>query len=461
MNYQEALAYLDSFINFERTPPKKERQGPFDLSRVEELAERLGNPHRSFPVLHVAGTKGKGSTCAMADSILRADHLKVGLYTSPHLIDFRERIKVGGEMIPEARFSELLQQCQPALEIMRKAPEGIRKPTYFEVLTHLAFLYFQARNVDVAVVEVGLGGRLDATNICNPTVCAITNISMDHTAILGNSLDEIAREKAGILKTGVPAVVGPQPPEALKAIVDVATQKEVPLEVAGLDFEARMESVVGEPFKGSVPVRLSGRQPDIACHGHLGIRGGFQIDNWGVAVRMTQLFYKQAFQRTLPASVVDRGSRKVRWPGRMEEIPQALNRPRLVLDGAHNGASLQLVLDEVREWCPKAAPLVALFGCAEDKDLNAMLEVLAARVDGIVFTESQSVRACKVDVLREEWSRRSETKSHAMANPREGLEEAFGLAAAGKDHPAGLVLVAGSIYLVGWLKEDFLRLPPF
>lgn len=459
MNYKEALAYLDTFINYERTPPNIERKGSFDLSRVVELADRLDHPQRAYPVLHVAGTKGKGSTCSIADAILRAAGLKVGLYTSPHLIDLRERIKVGGEMIPEARFAEWMRHCRPALEIMRKASEGIRKPTYFEVLTHLAFLYFQACEVDVAVVEVGLGGRLDATNICNPAVCAITHISLDHTAILGDSLRAIAREKAGILKPGVPAVVGPQNSEALEAIVEVAGEVGAPLETAGRDFQAILDEG-REPIKGNVPVRLSGNQKEIHCRAQLGIQGRFQIDNWGVAVRMVQKFYRQEFERSISPTIVDSGSREVRWPGRMEEVPLAPGSPRLVLDGAHNGASLQVIVDELREWCPQGAPLVVLFGCAEDKDRGAMLDVLEKRADRVIFTQSQSVRACQAGKLKEEWERRSGRDALSIEDPRQGLEEALNLASPGRG-PTGLVLVTGSIYLVGWLKEDFLKAPLF
>ena len=264
MNYAESIAYLDSFVNLERGALTRAHRAVITLDRVRELAARLGNPQDRFPSLHVAGTKGKGSSCAFAASILRAAGFKTGLYTSPHLQDVRERITVGGALIPPDDFARILTAAQPALETMRLSSQGQRRPTYFEILTHLAFAWFAEQAVDVAVVEVGLGGRLDATNILLPHACAITSISRDHMAMLGDTLELIAIEKAGILKLGVPAISAPQHPEALAALEARAAVVGAPLEVIGrevfasADLPSSAENTSDEWLFPSAGLRLPG-----------------------------------------------------------------------------------------------------------------------------------------------------------------------------------------------------------
>lgn len=444
MNYAQALAYLDGFVNFERNVPTRATRAQITLERVRELAARLDNPQERFRSLHVAGTKGKGSTCAFAESILSAAGLKVGLYTSPHLQNVRERIRIGARMIPESDFARLLEGCVPALEQMRKPPKGERRPTYFEVLTHLAFAWFAEQKVDVAVVEVGLGGRLDATNILTPVACGITNISLDHQAILGDTLDLIAREKAGILKPRVPVVLGPQTSEALAALEEMAKSAGAPCELAGREWEfGRRLADDGRRrvFPGAYAILPGGARREA----DLGLRGAFQADNWAVAVRLADLFFISRGER-VPDAAVRTGSRHVVWPGRMEEAA-----PRVFLDGAHNDHSLKSVLDELRAQYGVAAPMTVLFACARDKDSQAMLKVLAeADIAHLVFTQSESSRARDPRELAAEW--KAATGRDAAVIP--ACSDAFAEARR-QAGPDGVVLVAGSLYLVGALKDTW------
>jgi len=441
MNYAQALAYLDGFVNFERNVPTRSTRTLITLDRVRELAARLGDPQNRFKTLHVAGTKGKGSTCAFAESILSAAGLKVGLYTSPHLQDVRERIRIGARMIPERDFARLLDAAMPALEQMRKPPKGERRPTYFEILTHLAFAWFAEENVDVAVVEVGLGGRLDATNIVAPLACGITNISFDHQAILGDTIDLIAREKAGIIKPKIPVVVGPQSREALVAIEEVAKSLGAPCELAGREWEfgrRLVENGSRRDFPGAYAI-LPG---NVRREAELALRGAYQVDNWALAVRLADLYFMSRGER-VPDSAVRAGSKNVSWPGRLEEIA-----PRVFLDGAHNDHSLNAVIGELRALFG-AAPLTVIFACAKDKNSQAMLKVLAeSDVAQVIFTQSESTRARDPNELAAEW--RAATSRNAVIIPACGpaLVEARRNAKA-----EGVVLATGSLYLVGAIKD--------
>ncbi|MFH0939248.1 MAG: folylpolyglutamate synthase/dihydrofolate synthase family protein [Planctomycetota bacterium] len=463
MTYTEALAYLNSFTNLERSLNRATRLA-ITLDRVRELASRLGHPERRFRSLHVAGTKGKGSTCAFAAAILTAAGLKVGRYTSPHLQSVRERICINGAQIPKKDFARLLAACSLVLEQMRHPPPGQRRPTYFEVLTHLAFTWFAEQRVDVAVIEVGLGGQLDATNIITPMACGVTNISFDHMAILGDTLSQIARDKAGIMKSGVPVVIAPQAPEVAAILEDCARVVGAPVEFVGR--EIKLESVpLGDylrrparsvkfrdedwPLPRAKVTLPDGAQFDAT----LGLRGLHQTQNWAVAVRLADLCYTQLQSKRLPVTAVRQGSRRIRWPGRLEEIasPQADESaaPRIFLDGAHNDFSLRTILNEVREHLPRRQPLVVLFACAKDKDSRAMLDVLRqVEVGAVVFTHSGNSRGKEPSKLAREWQMIDHCKAYIKPSCMDGFETAVRLAGAN-----GVVVVAGSLYLVGAIKD--------
>ncbi|HYF51447.1 MAG TPA: folylpolyglutamate synthase/dihydrofolate synthase family protein [Planctomycetota bacterium] len=444
MNYTQALEYLDTFVNIERSQQTRATRAVITLDRVREIARRLGNPERRFRSLHVAGTKGKGSTCAFLASILRAAGLKTGLYVSPHLQDLRERISIDGRQISPEDFARIMTQCSPVLEEMRVPPKGERRPTYFEVLTHLAFTWFAEQNVDAAVIEVGLGGRLDATNIITPEVCGISHISYDHTAILGETLDLIAREKAGIMKPGVPVVIAPQVQEAEDALRECARRMEAP--VTWVDSDLRLECISDGGVSSLPRARVSWTDCRV-CEATLGLRGSFQCQNWGLAVGMAEEFYRRVRGSALPLPAIVRGSREVSWPGRMEFI-EATAKPRVILDGAHNDHSVSTVLNEVLRDPGVRKPVVVLFACAKDKNSRAMLQVLSRADARVIFTTSGSTRSRDPQELAVEW--REVSKSDATCEM--DLAKAFALA----QHEAtesGTVLVIGSLYLVGAMKD--------
>ena len=439
MDYLEAKSYLDSFVNFEKTIPHAAQRKSMDLSRVHELSARLGDPHRNFPSIHVAGTKGKGSCCAFVASMLRVAGLKVGLYTSPHLLELRERIKVNGKEIPEHTFAQLLHKAQPHLEEMRVLPTGRRRPTYFEIFTHIAFDYFSAEKVDVAILEVGLGGRLDATNIVLPEVCGITNISYDHTAILGETLGEIAGEKAGIIKPGVPVVSAPQEPEAGLAIQKIAQKLSAPLEFVAVNR-------IGSGLEDS-DAELKAADGTVLARARLGLRGGFQKENWAVAVRLAQIFMQRSRGIALSESAIAKGSFEVQWPGRLEVMPHETGKPIRVLDGAHNTHSLLSVLSELRRLYPYPNPRTVLFACARDKDVRGMLDALKLAGVQVVFTTNGQARGCPPEELATRWIEKGGT-----CEAIDDIEAAWKRAeqSAGT---RGLVLATGSLYLVGALKN--------
>ena len=231
MTYKQATSYLESLIDYERTPAGAAAARVWNLDRMRHMLHAVGDPHLSLRCLHIAGTKGKGSTAAMAASILTAAGHRTGLYTSPHLVSFRERIRIDGKMISEADVLALVDEIRPIVEGMRESEIG--PPSFFEAYTLMGFLYFAQQHVDLAVLETGLGGRLDATNLSRPLACAITRIGRDHTQELGDSLADIAREKAGIIKPGVSIISAPQPPEALEVFQEVCLERRAQLIVVG------------------------------------------------------------------------------------------------------------------------------------------------------------------------------------------------------------------------------------
>ena len=387
---------------------------------MRRLCAALGDPQRRFSSIHVAGSKGKGSTCAFCEAILRAHGLRTGLYTSPHLVDFRERIRVGGEKIPPSSFAELVPDVKRAIESL---PDGANV-TFFELYTALAFLYFARCNVDLAVCEVGMGGRLDATNVLEPRVTVITPISEEHTRYLGATVEEIAREKAAIVKPSVPAVVNAR--RGTEVVLAQCARVGARAFLYEKDFSARREE------EGTVALRLGERE----FRGvKLGLRGWFQVENGACAAMAASL----ALGGKLEEPALSEGLARVRWPGRFQVVGQE---PAFVLDGAMNGESAQALRRALAEEFP-GRPLCFVYGASADKDVRATLRALLdERTAALVLTQAQNPRALPVDELRAQVEfagevRCAPTVAQALSLARELLPE------------GGVVCVTGSLYVVG------------
>ncbi len=421
MTYEEAIRYLDSFLNYEQITTYR-YPGDFSLDRMERFLHRLGNPHRRYPELHVAGTKGKGSTCAFAASILRASGLRVGLYTSPHLLSFRERFQINGHPIEEERLGRVVAEIEP---------KAARDLTYFEVTTGCAFLYFAEEGVDAAVVEVGMGGRLDATNLLTPEVTAITPISLDHVPRLGRTLREIAREKAGIIKPAVPLVLAPQEPEALSVFQQRAQELQVRLHPITSEVGAEILSVSSQ----GTWVRLSTPQGDYP-RVFVPLLGRHQIQNASMALRMAEIF--SAPRGGIRSGAVQEGIAQTHWPGRLQLV-NSFKVP-VLLDGAQNAASADALRRAAAELFP-GKRILLIFGASTEKDLGGMARILGPWVSKLLLTQAQVPRAESPERLAEAfqvWHSQPEI----VSTVQEALERALQEAA-----PEDLIVVAGSLFV--------------
>jgi dihydrofolate synthase/folylpolyglutamate synthase len=435
LTFAEALSYLDRFINYERQPGVSYAREDFDLPGFERFLGRLDDPHRRIKTVVVAGTKGKGSTAAMIASIVQAGGLKAGLYTSPHLCSVRERIRVDGEIISEETFAALVGELMPHIEATGMA--GVRRyRTFFEILTAMALVHFQRIKVDLAVLEVGLGGRVDATNVATPLVSVITSISFDHTEVLGDTIPKIAREKAGIIKPYGIAVVAPQGPEALTVIREVCEAQN-----------ARLHDVAAE-WRWQ-PLSYGWERSVFDLHGvarsypalEIPLAGPHQILNAATAIATAEQLQMQG----LPISVdgIRQGVKQVQWEGRLETVSR---QPWVVLDGAHNRDSARC-LREALMTCFQYRRLILVLGISANKNLEGIIEELAPLATTTVATRAMVPRAAppqRVATLAAKWS------DHIIAE--EDTQKALAQAIA-ETRPDDLLLVTGSLYLVGDAKR--------
>ena len=437
MDYVEAIAYLHSLTDYETKRVRRYTPEAFNLARIQRLLEAVGNPHQSFRSVHIAGTKGKGSTSAMIESCLRTAGFRTALYTSPHLHTFRERIRAGGEKIGRDEVVGLVKELQPLVE---------RRPalTTFEVITAMGFLHFARSAVDMAVVEVGLGGRLDATNVLTPEVAVITSISLDHTYLLGDTLGEIAQEKGGIIKPGIPTVSAPQRAEAIQALERISRERDAelveicrdwdyetgPADREGQTFAVRRVVDGGSPLDGDYWIPLLGRH---------------QLENAAAAVATLDVLRRRGFE--IPADAVDQGLREVQWPGRMEILSQD---PLVVVDCAHNPYSARTLRDALEEWFPDRN-WVMVFGASADKDVAGMLESLVPISDYTIVTRADHPRAMApielADIVADVGG-----GAEVSLNVRKSLDRALAM----MDPDNGL-LATGSIFLVADLREAWAR----
>jgi dihydrofolate synthase/folylpolyglutamate synthase len=419
MDERGALRYLEA----------RARLGiKFGLEAMRALVEALGHPEARFPVVLVAGTNGKGSVAAYADAAFRASGLRSGRYTSPHLVRVHERITVGGRAISGSGFARAITAVRDAAEGLVRQGVLSAHPTYFEAVTAAAFVHFAARAVNVAVVEVGLGGRLDATNVTSPAASAIVSIDFDHQEFLGPTLAGIAAEKAGVMREGRVTVLGPLPSEARAAIEDAAREAGARLVHADRDTTLRSRGdlvTVTTPHRRYGPVRP--------------LPGAFQRDNLRVALRLVE----EARAAGVPVSLsrVKAGIARTRWPGRLERVP---GRPPLLLDGAHNPAGARAL---ARELQVDGRPFVLLFGAMADKAVEEMAEVLFPLAEVVVLTAPHMPRAAAPQDLGARTGKLAGAV-RTESNLRRALALARRLAGARLT-----VVVAGSLYLVGAVKE--------
>lgn len=438
-SYQSALKYITDRVDLEKIHAGRVDPKVFKLERMVKLMELLGNPHEALRCVHVAGTNGKGSVVAMTSSCLRECGFTVGTYTSPHLVDIRERISINGQMISHHFFTELMGRvAHAAAEI----PERLGPPTFFELITALAFLHFAEQAVDIAVIEVGLGGKLDATNVIRPEVAVVTQISFDHTQILGKTLPLIAEQKAGIFKKGVPAITVQQEPGVVDAMRAVANAVGANLQVVGQDIEFSYRFEANPQLGPHMRVGLS---TDRVTYEHVPVPlpGEHQALNCGLVLAIIEKLMERGFE--LPEPKIVAGLEKTEIPGRME---MAWRQPRIMLDGAHNPAAVNALMKSIGAHVPYDS-LIVIFGCAADKDFDQMLGKLAGGADKVIFTRaSNTPRAADPKEL----ARRFIESSGKMAQVAENFEEALSVArrAAGRDD---LICVTGSFYLVGEAKK--------
>lgn len=446
MDYRQALDYILGFTDYEKTPAVSYAAANFDLRRMEALLGRLGNPHLGRPTVHIAGTKGKGSTAALVASVLQAAGYGAGLFTSPHLHTFRERIRISGQLIAPDEVARLTAEMQPQVEAVNAAGEHGRLTT-FELITALAFLHFQRQQAEVQVIETGLGGRLDATNVVAPTVSVITSISYDHMAILGSTLAQIATEKAGIIKAGRPVVSAPQEEEAAAVIAAVCAEKGAKLTQVGRD-------VVWTKDKVAPPSNLSkpGGQ-SLVVMGRFGeypvwipLLGEHQLENAAVAVAVLEVLKEQGLVWNPEA--LRQGLAQVSWPGRLEVLGRA---PWLVVDGAHNGESARALVAALKQNF-HFERVILLFGASADKDVAAMAAELAALRPQVIATAASHPRSASAEAVAQAF-----VVQGLAVEAVSRVSEALSRARAGAG-PGDLIIATGSLFLVAEVRQQALGL---
>jgi len=438
-SYQQAISYLFERTDYEKEESLRYNVTTFNLDRMEKLLSKLGNPHKKIQTVHIAGTKGKGSTATMLARMLEANGYNVGLYTSPHVVHLHERITVNSKMITETQMRNLLNRIYAPVERMSKTDP----PTFFELITALAFMHFVDESVDIAVIETGLGGRLDSTNLIKPKVVGITSLSIDHQQQLGQSIDNIAEEKAGVFKRGVPIISVQQDPAAMHVLKSRAIALKAPLSVTGgdIDFSHRFET----SREHGPHTRICLTTPTSKFeHLRVPLHGKHQAINCGLALAMLDKLKSIGYE--IDNEKASEGLSKVSLAGRMEMI---CNDPRIMIDAAHNAASIKALIYAIGQNIPYDS-MVVIFGCNVDKDIAGMLNKLQYGADKVIFTRSNSAKAASPDDLAEMYAE----ISGKMCQTAPSLGPALQLAksAVSKED---LICITGSFYLIGQAKLRF------
>ncbi len=428
--YQQALDYIYAFMDYETSRSPRSAQN-YDLRRMYELLARLDNPHLKAATVHVAGTKGKGSTAAMIASALTSCRYRTGLYTSPHLIDLRERMRIDNVLISRSALVALVNRLEKEITAVN-ARAVFGRLTTFEVLTALGLTWFAEEGVDFQVVEVGLGGRLDATNVVCPQVSVITTIGLDHTEVLGETLSLIAAEKAGIIKTGVPVVSARQAPEVEEVIAAACRRLGSPLVRVGREISWRG----GRPAGGRQTVTISGRLDEYRVR--LPLLGEYQIANAAAAVGALEVLREKGFNAGSEGIV--RGLEKVRWPGRFQIIGR---RPLVIADGAHNPAAAHELSRALAAYYPAGGCRVLVIGTSCDKDYAGIVRELAPLFDTVITTRSRHPRSLAPEKLAVEFESRG-AKVLSADSVSTALEQALTLSG-----ERDVICVTGSLFVAG------------
>jgi dihydrofolate synthase / folylpolyglutamate synthase len=434
IQYNQALDYLYSFVDYSLKHSSELAKADFNLDRMFALMESMGNPQNKYPIIHVAGTKGKGSVSAFCAYGLQAAGYKTGLYTSPHLMDYVERIQINGEPISHKQLVELVEEIKPHVA-------KVEKLTTFEITTALAFMAFAKYDVNAAVFEVGLGGRLDATNIVTPKVSVITSLSYDHMAVLGNTLTLIAGEKAGIIKENIPVVSSPQKDEALDVLERVANSKNAKLTLVGRDvkFNILESSLDGQKLTlddGQRTMMVNGQSSTVELQ--IPLLGSHQVENAVTA-------YTALKTSGIPITdeQIQKGFSQVKWQARFELLRRE---PPVILDSVHNRDSALRLRETLDEYFPNI-PVIMIFCTLEDKDIEGMLDELKPRLERVVATKADHPRAPSAEWIAEQVSKAG-IPVEAVIPAAQALERALELAGENK-----IVLSAGSVAFAGEITQ--------
>jgi len=439
--YKQAIDYLFTKTDYERQEYLRYNVTTFNLDRMKKLLTLLGNPHKKIASVHIAGSKGKGSTATMLAKMLESNGYSVGLYTSPHLVHLHERIRINSHMISDSEMLGLMNRIHASLEKMAKKEAA----TFFEIMTALAFMYFADKEVDIAVIETGLGGRLDSTNVIKPKVIGITSLSIDHQNQLGTTLDSIAKEKAGVFKKGIPIVTVQQDNVAMKVLKSEASLVNAPLSVTGtdIDFSYRFET----SREHGPHTRICLTTPTSKFeHLRVPLHGKHQAINCGLALAMLDKLKANGYE--FDNEKVMEGLHGVSLLGRMEIIHED---PRIMIDGAHNASSIRALIHAIGQNIPYDS-MVVIFGCNSDKDIPGMLEQLQYGADKVIFTRSNSPKAMSPQDLADMYSE----ICNKMCQVSSSLGEALKLANSAVSRE-DLICITGSFYLIGQAKTRFAK----
>ena len=457
MNYEAALAYIETFIDYERSPDFSRQARFYNLDRISLLLKRLGNPHDRLQVIHIAGSKGKGSTAALVASVLTHAGYKTGLFTSPHLITPRERCRIDGVLISEDEIAFYIEKLKPAIETVSASKFG--RVSFFEIYTALAFSYFADKATDFAVIEVGLGGRLDATNVVKPIATVITPISLEHTTILGETYTEIAAEKAEIIKEGCPLALAPQHPEARAVFEKVANERNVSI-VETKTHDAAPKPIscnVAQEHRGSTSQLVQNTdgipiaqqfdvETDSESYSQLTIPllGHHQFVNATTAIAAIECLKQKG--HTIPKNSIYAGFKNVQWHGRIQRIRSA---PLVVLDGAHSPVSMEALCLTLRESF-RYTRAIFIVSLMKDKDVKTIGDIVSKTADAVIATQvSENPRVMTAEAIQDVWSGTCE-KITMCPNPEKAIAGALASAS-----PTDLICITGSLYLVGQALELF------